>query len=122
VSRSTESGEVLGRGAALTPSDPAWIGRYRLVRRLGAGGMGLVYLGEAPDGARVAIKVIRPEYADEACTGGGFHRRRRPARRACATRASPAVLDHDTAGASPFLVTEYVPAPRCATGSTPGGR
>src|SRR6185437_14186056 len=66
VRRSTEPAEVIGRGAALTPSDPGWIGGYRLVRRLGAGGMGLVYLGEAGDGSLVAVKVIRPEYADDA--------------------------------------------------------
>jgi serine/threonine protein kinase len=110
VSRSTESGEVLGRGAALTPSDPAWIGRYRLVRRLGAGGMGLVYLGEAPDGAQVAIKVIRPEYADEAVYRRRFHQEAEAAARVRDPGVAR-VLDHDTAGASPFLVTEYVPGP-----------
>jgi hypothetical protein len=110
VSRSTESGEVLGRGAALTPSDPARIGRYRLVRRLGAGGMGLVYLAEAPDGAPVAIKVIRPEYADEPVYRRRFHQEAEAAARV-RDQGVARVLDHDTAGASPFLVTEYVPGP-----------
>jgi serine/threonine protein kinase len=110
VSRSTGSGEVLGRGAALTPSDPAWIGGYRLVRRLGAGGMGLVYLGEAPDGAPVAVKVIRPEYADEAVYRRRFHQEAEAAARVRDPGVAR-VLDHDTAGASPFLVTEYVPGP-----------
>jgi serine/threonine protein kinase len=40
------------------------VGSYRIVRRLGAGGMGAVYLGEHPGiGAKVAIKLLHPEYA-----------------------------------------------------------
>ena len=50
--------------APLQPTDPARIGRYRLVARLGAGGMGVVYLAEAGDGQPVAVKVLRPELAD----------------------------------------------------------
>src|SRR6266540_5868402 len=43
------------------PDDPVEVGHYRVLGRLGAGGMGTVYLAESPAGARVAIKVIRPE-------------------------------------------------------------
>jgi eukaryotic-like serine/threonine-protein kinase len=108
VSRSTGSGEVLGRGVGLTPADPPWIGRYRLLRRLGAGGMGLVYLGEASDGAPVAVKVIRPEYADDSVYRRRFHAEAQAAARVHDPGVAR-VLDHDTGGASPYLVTEYVP-------------
>jgi serine/threonine protein kinase len=72
--------------------------------------MGLVYLGEAPDGGQVAVKVIRPEYADEAVYRRRFHREAEAAARVRDPGVAR-VLDHDTAGASPFLVTEYVPGP-----------
>ncbi|HYJ75978.1 MAG TPA: serine/threonine-protein kinase, partial [Kineosporiaceae bacterium] len=110
MSRSTGSGEVVGRGTALGPSDPTWIARYRLLRRLGAGGMGLVYLGEAPDGTPVAVKVIRPEYADDTVYRRRFHQEAQAAARVRDPGVAR-VLDHDTAGPSPFLVTEYVPGP-----------
>ena len=51
--------------AQLLPGDPARVGRYRLTARLGAGGMGVVYLGAAKDGAPVAVKVLRPELAED---------------------------------------------------------
>ncbi|WP_285708780.1 hypothetical protein [Microtetraspora sp. NBRC 16547] len=47
----------------LTPGDPLHIGGYRLLGRLGVGGMGTVYLGESRDGQRVAVKVINPEFS-----------------------------------------------------------
>ena len=47
--------------AALCPSDPASIGPYRLLARIGVGGMGVVYLGETASGALAAVKVVRPE-------------------------------------------------------------
>ena len=50
----------------LRDGDPSRIGRYRLTARLGAGGMGVVYLGIAKGGGQVAVKVLRPELADDA--------------------------------------------------------
>jgi serine/threonine protein kinase len=50
----------------LAPGDPELIGPYRLRGRLGAGGMGRVYLGLSPGGRAVAIKVIRADLAQDA--------------------------------------------------------
>ncbi|MDV9169293.1 hypothetical protein R6V09_03950, partial [Streptomyces sp. W16] len=49
----------------LLPTDPASIGGHRLLARLGAGGMGVVYLGRTEAGTLAAVKVIQAEYADE---------------------------------------------------------
>ena len=48
----------------LRDSDPPRVGSYQLLARLGAGGMGVVYLASGQDGRPVALKVLRPEMAD----------------------------------------------------------
>jgi phosphate ABC transporter phosphate-binding protein len=98
----------MGNVAALTASDPEWVGRYRLVGRLGAGGMGRVYLARSPGGRSVAVKVIRPELAEDS----GF--RARFAREVVAARRvnsffTAGVVDADPEGAEPWLATAYVP-------------
>ncbi|MGW1963713.1 hypothetical protein ACWCPD_26205 [Streptomyces sp. NPDC001935] len=92
----------------LKPTDPRQVGRYRIVGLLGAGGMGRVYLGRSPSGRLVAVKVVRPELADDP----GF--RRRFAREAAAARKvtgffTAALVDADPDGSPPWLATAYVP-------------
>jgi eukaryotic-like serine/threonine-protein kinase len=103
------------------------IGPYRVVRELGRGGMGVVYLAERDDGQfrrRVAIKLLRgsPD-ADE------LHRRFRAERQILASLAHPNIaqlLDGGvTDGQLPYLVMEYVeglPVTRIATGSASASR
>ncbi|MFC7262249.1 MULTISPECIES: serine/threonine-protein kinase [Streptomyces] len=94
-------------------SDPMKIGPYRIVGRLGSGGMGWVYLGRSPAGREVAVKVVRPELAAE----GEF--RERFAREVAAARVvsgayTAAVIDADTEADLPWLATMYVPGPSLA--------
>ncbi|MEV4169913.1 serine/threonine-protein kinase [Nonomuraea sp. NPDC049709] len=89
----------------LREDDPATVGTYRLLGRLGSGGQGTVYLGRAPDGRAVAVKVLRG--------GPGFDERFAKEIEA-ARRVEPfciaQVLDASL-GARPYIVTEYVDGP-----------
>ncbi|MCT2592429.1 PQQ-binding-like beta-propeller repeat protein [Streptomyces sp. N2-109] len=94
--------------AELEAGDPRQVGRYRIVARLGAGGMGRVFLGRSPGGRAMAVKVVREELAEDA----GF--RRRFAREVAAARRvtgvfTAAVVDADLEGSPAWLATEYVP-------------
>jgi len=98
--------------APLLQTDPAQVGRYRLVARLGAGGMGVVYLGEDPasQGQPVAVKVLRPELADDPEFRVRFGREVAALTRVqgvCTIR----VIEADTQAPRPFLVTEYAEGP-----------
>lgn len=94
----------------LQESDPAQIGRYQLTARLGAGGMGVVYLARAGDGRQIAVKVLRPEYADDAEFRARF-RREVAAMTRVRNRYTVQVLDADTESAMPFLATEFADGP-----------
>jgi eukaryotic-like serine/threonine-protein kinase len=98
---------------ALQPGDPRRLGRYELLARVGAGGMGTVYLGRDPGGRRVAIKVIRPEYAGEDEFRARFRSEVTRARQVppfCTAEVLDADPDHET----PYLVQEYVDGPDLA--------
>ncbi|MFE9931060.1 MFS transporter [Streptomyces sp. NPDC005533] len=94
----------------LIAEDPTRMGPYRLIARLGAGGMGLVYLGRSEGGRTVAVKVVQAEFA------GNPEFRRRFAREVAAARRvggswTAAVLDADTEAPVPWVATQYIPGP-----------
>src|ERR1700704_3998101 len=94
----------------MTPAEhtPERLGPYRLLDRIGEGGMGVVYLARDPEQRSVAIKILRPAVA------GDPNARRRLAREVETMRRvrSPfvaEVIDTDVAGDMPYIVTQYVP-------------
>ncbi|MDT0341737.1 serine/threonine-protein kinase [Streptomyces litchfieldiae] len=92
----------------LQPTDPPRIGRYRLTARLGAGGMGRVYLGRSPSGRLVAVKVVRPDLAEDPGFRDRFVREVAAARKVTGFFTA-AVVDADPEGSPPWLATAYVP-------------
>ncbi len=98
---------------ALLPSDPEFIGRYRLVGRLGGGGMGQVYLARSPGGRSVAVKVIREPLAADPGFRIRFAREIAAARRVSGIFTAP-VVDADPDADRPWLVTAYVDGPSLA--------
>jgi outer membrane protein assembly factor BamB/predicted Ser/Thr protein kinase len=93
---------------ALTSTDPTAIGTYAVLGRLGAGGMGVVYLGRSAGGRLVAIKVVRARLAQDPEFRVRFGREVAAAR-AVSGAFTAAVIDADTQAASPWLVTAFVP-------------
>ncbi|MFJ1990588.1 serine/threonine-protein kinase [Streptomyces asiaticus] len=94
----------------LRREDPRVVGSFRLHRRLGAGGMGVVYLGSDRRGQRVALKVIRPDLAEDREFRSRFAREVSAARRirgGCTARLVAADLEADR----PWFATQYVPGP-----------
>jgi eukaryotic-like serine/threonine-protein kinase len=92
------------RIAASAPGDPASIGPYAVLGRLGAGGMGTVHLGRAPDGRLVAIKVLRRELAADPRFVARFADEMQAARRVAPFCTAP-VLDAAPNAVPPWLVT-----------------
>ncbi|MFH9688854.1 protein kinase [Streptomyces sp. NPDC017413] len=93
---------------ALLPGDPERLGSIRLLGRLGAGGMGTVYLGRTPGGLTIAVKTVHEHLAADP------HFRERFRREAAAARAvtgahTAAVLDADPESSRPWLATAYLP-------------
>lgn len=94
----------------LQPDDPRELGSYRLLRRLGAGGMGRVYLARSPGGRTVAVKVVRPDLAAD----GDFRDRFRhevEIAKAVSGRFTAPVVDADPDAPLPWLATSYVLGP-----------
>jgi hypothetical protein len=104
----------------LKPGDPSRVGNYRLIGRLGEGGMGQVFLGLSPGGRQVAVKVIHPGYAsgkqfrerfareiDAARRVGGFH--------------TASVVDADPGADPPWMVTAFIHGPSLQQAVAEGG-
>lgn len=97
----------------MSPSEPTWLGGYRLLRRLGAGGAGTVWEAEDEGGNRVALKMLHPTLAE---TEQG---RRRLLREARLVNKIPGhgvarVLDVEAEDTAPFVVTELIEGPTLA--------
>ncbi|WUS99925.1 bifunctional serine/threonine-protein kinase/ABC transporter substrate-binding protein [Streptomyces sp. NBC_00708] len=94
----------------LTSDDPRTIGAYRTLARLGAGGMGVVYLARTSGGALAAVKVIHAQHAADP----GFRARFRREAEAAARTTGPWVVPvtgADTEAPEPWLATAFVPGP-----------
>ncbi|MCX4564181.1 bifunctional serine/threonine-protein kinase/ABC transporter substrate-binding protein [Streptomyces sp. 2-1] len=98
---------------ALYARDPGELGGHRLLARLGAGGMGVVYLARSADGSLVALKVIRAEYAADRAFRERFRREARLARGFTCRWLVP-VTDADAEAREPWLATAFVPGPSLA--------
>jgi len=94
----------------LRPEDPRAVGSYRLLARLGAGGMGRVFLGRSPGGRTVAIKLVHPELARDADFRRRFRQEVRAAREVGGGFTAP-VLDADTESDTPWLATGFIAGP-----------
>ncbi|MCX4671306.1 serine/threonine protein kinase [Streptomyces sp. NBC_01381] len=105
--------QPLGAQSAHTPlsaDDPREIGGYRLHARLGAGGMGVVYLARTPGGRPIALKAVREELAADP------EFRRRFADEVASARSihglfTAQVVDSGVDAPTPWLATAYVPGP-----------
>lgn len=94
----------------LTSGDPCEVAGYRLRSRLGAGGMGQVYLAFTAGGRPVALKVMHRHLAGDSAFRRRFEREAAAARRVHGLYTAQ-VLDADPAASPPWLVTAYVPGP-----------
>ncbi|MFD6192754.1 serine/threonine-protein kinase [Streptomyces sp. NPDC060275] len=97
----------------LQDDDPRTVAGYRLAARLGAGGMGRVYLSHTRGGRPVAIKVVRSELADDATFRRRFGREITSARTVKGAYTAE-LIDADPDGSPPWLATLYVPGPSLA--------
>lgn len=108
--KGAEVSDSTGFGEPLTADDPEHVGPYRVLGRLGAGGMGRVYLARSRSGLLVAVKTIRDVLVEDP----GF--RERFAREVAAARQvsgvfTAAVVEADAEARYPWLATAYVAAP-----------
>ncbi|MFH9294451.1 ABC transporter substrate-binding protein [Streptomyces sp. NPDC017520] len=104
----------------LTSQDPRTVGPYRTLVRLGAGGMGVVYLARTAGGALAAVKVIRGEHAADPGFRARFRREAEAAARITGPWVVP-VLGADTEAREPWLATAFVPGPSLAEVVGAGG-
>ncbi|MFE7842392.1 PQQ-binding-like beta-propeller repeat protein [Streptomyces sp. NPDC057474] len=94
----------------LRDDDPTVIGGYALENRLGAGGMGVVYLARSASGRLVAIKLVHAQYCDDEEFRSRFRQEVAAARRVSGAFTTP-VVDADPEAGRPWMATSYVPGP-----------
>ncbi|MBG0855966.1 serine/threonine-protein kinase [Streptomyces spinoverrucosus] len=97
---------------ALRDTDPRRVGPYEVRGRLGAGGMGEVYLAEGRGGLRLAVKVVRAEHAEDRTFRARFRQEVRAAQTVGGAGTYTArVVDADTEAERPWMATEFVDGP-----------
>ncbi|MGV9939969.1 serine/threonine-protein kinase [Streptomyces sp. NPDC003401] len=104
----------------LGAGEPAEVGPYRLLGRLGSGGMGRVYLGRSAGGRTVAVKIVHPHLALDEEFRARFRREVDAARRVGGAWTAP-VLDADPAADVPWVATAYAAGPSLAAAVAGGG-
>ncbi|MEO5876034.1 MAG: serine/threonine-protein kinase, partial [Streptosporangiaceae bacterium] len=104
----------------LKPEDPRRLGDYELRGRLGEGGQGVVYLGESPTRGRVAVKLLRPGFADDSGMLERFVREAETAQRV-APFCTAQIYTSGTHEGRPYLVTEYIEGPSLHEAVVTGG-
>ncbi|MDL5203108.1 serine/threonine-protein kinase [Streptomyces sp. ALI-76-A] len=100
--------------------EPSTVGPYRLLGRLGSGGMGRVYLGRSAGGRTVAVKIVHPHFALDEEFRARFRREVEAARRVGGAWTAP-VLDADPEAAVPWVATGYAAGPSLSAAVTDGG-
>ncbi|MFD3585684.1 serine/threonine-protein kinase [Streptomyces sp. NPDC058683] len=104
----------------LAGDEPTTVGPYRLLGRLGAGGMGRVYLGRSAGGRTVAVKIVHPHFALDEEFRARFRREVAAARRVGGAWTAP-VLDADPDAPVPWVATAYAAGPSLAAAVVDGG-
>ncbi|MEU9437095.1 PQQ-binding-like beta-propeller repeat protein [Streptomyces sp. NPDC048252] len=94
----------------LHKDDPKALGGYRIVDRIGSGGMGVVYLGRSRSGREVAVKVVHAQYAEDKVFRARFRQEIDAVRKVSGAFTAP-VLDADAEAERPWMATQYVPGP-----------
>ncbi|WP_144401541.1 serine/threonine-protein kinase, partial [Streptomyces nodosus] len=104
----------------LEAGEPGEVGPYRLLGRLGSGGMGRVYLGRSAGGRTVAVKIVHPHFALDEEFRARFRREVDAARRVGGAWTAP-VLDADPDAPVPWVATGYAAGPSLTAAVTEVG-